>query len=116
MSDGWGGCGPLYRGDALVDIHAGRGTIWKRNADGQLYPDCDCHRPAAITEERKRAGVISIAEHRGRSRKRHVAADATPTPETAPEAGVPPRGAPDQRAVRGLIAMLREMLPKGEDE
>ena len=47
--DRWGEPGPLYVGDALVDLHNGAGTPWRRDELGRYWPDCDCHRPKALT-------------------------------------------------------------------
>ncbi len=41
----WDQRAPRYVGDALVDIHGGQGTTWRKDANGAYYPDCDCHSP-----------------------------------------------------------------------
>jgi hypothetical protein len=64
--DGWGTPAPIWTGDALTDLHDGKGTSWQRTEAGQLYPDCDCHRPKVINEARRReAAERALAEHRG---------------------------------------------------
>lgn len=50
MDDRWGPPSP-YIGDALVDLHGGKGTEWARTADGAYYPTCDCHCPPALKVE-----------------------------------------------------------------
>lgn len=39
---------PRWSGPALVDLHDGKGTTWKKTPQGEYYPDCPCHKPAGI--------------------------------------------------------------------
>lgn len=44
----WGEPKPLWYGQALIDLHNGKGTAWKKDRYGRYYPDCDCHRPPEV--------------------------------------------------------------------
>ena len=58
----------LYTGDAFVNLHPEGGTTWRKDPDGQYWPDCcDLHRPeskrqtpaAALTPRKpKRAPAV----------------------------------------------------------
>ena len=100
MRDEWGDPRPLWTGDGFSDLHDGRGTVWRKDARGTWARICDCHRPQAITEARKReAAERHLAEHRGRPwtpLPPPVTEGATPTPETCPA----PCHIPAERRVR----------------
>ncbi len=99
---------PAYIGDALTDLHDGRGTTWRRDGAGDLYPDCcDKHRPKAI--------------------RATTPADTTPSRPSRPGRVVSPHSAPveppaeldDETALRLLATWLRRLAtrsPKGPDK
>lgn len=94
---------PLYTGDKMVDLHDGDGTSWVRDPLRGYWPDCcDKHRPP---EKRVVAPAAVPAPFRA-AFEEPMAPDASPAPSEAPRAVVG-----DPRAVRGLIAFLRSLLP-----
>ena len=96
---------PLYKGDALVDLHGGAGTSWVKDPLRGYWPDCcDKHRPA---EKRVAAPAAVPAPFR----VAFGASDTSPAHSKAPRAAVG-----DPRAVRGLIAFLRSLLPPEDDK
>lgn len=122
--DAWGDPIPLYRGDVGGNIHTPpQGTVWVHDQTFGWYPECDCHRPAAITEMRKREAMEQALAARRQGRpwvapKPPVAADSTPPPIAAPEAVVPVLGAAPAPAPiddeRGLRLMLKRLRHREE--
>jgi hypothetical protein len=87
--DRWGEPEPLYTGDALGDLHGGKGTRWVKDPVRGYWPDCcDSHRP-----ESKRVGKPAKPARA----KPAPADDATPIDE--------------QTALKLLITWLRK-IPK----
>lgn len=108
--DRWGETPPLYIGDALVDLHGGAGTAWRRTPAGAYWPDCDCHRPAGLAAAPSEPGPTIRTSERPT-----WASSATPTPRKAPEPVIAPLAAPDDESAdagRVLIAMLRRLAAK----
>jgi len=101
MTDRWNQPPAVWMGDALTDLHDGKGTSWVKTDRG-YYPDCDCHRPEGIA----RSDATRPQNDPRRARGRKADKVTAPTPETPAEAVIPA----DELDWRILATWLRKLL------
>ncbi len=101
---------PLYQGDALTDLHDGKGTSWIKDPVRGYWPDCcDKHRPAEKRVDSPAAVPAPFRE----AFDLPATPDTSPKPPAPPGPVAPPRSGSDEAAgaLHGLMTFLRSLLP-----
>lgn len=121
----WGLPEPTWKGDALTDLHGGRGTEWRRDARGGLYPVCACHGPKLPAAEViiREAEAILTGPETSETCASPIDSDGdAPEPairpgdewRTEPPRYVLPTNLAPERGIRSFLQLLRETLERSD--